>query len=240
MLDINNRIMDNQKRSLTPRSVIQLLLFIIVIPFLPLLISLSWDWWEAWVYGFINILGYVISRAMAAKRNPDLITERAQFMKHENVFNWDKILAPLVGFGGGLITLVVGLDKLLNWSPAYSILVKIIALAFILIGFIWGSYALIQNRFFSGMVRIQNDRGHHVITSGPYRWMRHPGYTGAILTFLATPLFLDSAWASIPAVFLVIMLVLRTSLEDKVLQVELEGYSEYAEKVRYRLFPGVW
>lgn len=232
--------MDNQKKSLTPRYVIQLFLFIIVIPFLPLLISWSWDWWEAWVYGFINVLGFAISRAMAAKRNPDLISERAQFMKHENVFNWDKILAPLVVLGGGLIPLVVGLDELLNWSPAFSILIKIIALAIILTGYIWGSYALIQNRFFSGMVRIQSDRGHQVITSGPYRRMRHPGYTGAILTYLATPLFLDSGWAFVPAVFLVIVLVIRTSLEDKVLQVELEGYSEYADKVRYRLFPGVW
>jgi len=232
--------MDNQKKSLTPRLVIILLLFIIVIPFLPLLISWSWDWWEAWVYGFINVLGFAISRAIAGKRNPDLITERAQFMKHENVFNWDKILAPIVVLGGGLIPLVVGLDELLNWSPAFSILIKIIALAIILTGYIWGSYALIQNRFFSGMVRIQSDRGHKVITNGPYRWMRHPGYAGAILKYLATPLFLDSGWAFIPAVFLVIVLVIRTSLEDKVLQADLEGYSEYADKVRYRLFPGVW
>jgi protein-S-isoprenylcysteine O-methyltransferase Ste14 len=232
--------MDNQKKRFTPRYIIPLLLFIIVIPFLPLLISWSWDWWEAWVYGLINVLGFAISRAIAGKRNPDLITERAQFMKHENVFNWDKILAPIVVLGGGLIPLVVGLDELLNWSPAFSILIKIIALAIILTGYIWGSYALILNRFFSGMVRIQSDRGHKVITNGPYRWMRHPGYTGAILKYLATPLFLDSGWAFIPAVFLVIVLVIRTSLEDKVLQAELEGYSEYADKVRYRLFPGVW
>jgi len=232
--------MDNQIKSLTPSYVIQLLLFIIVIPFLPLLISWSWDWWEAWVYGFINVLGFAISRAIVAKRNPDLISERAQFMKHENVFNWDKILAPLVVLGGGFIPLVAGLDELLKWSPAFSIHIKIIALAIILTGYIWGSYALIQNRFFSGMVRIQSDRGHQVITSGPYRWMRHPGYAGAIWTYLASPLFLDSGWAFIPAVFLVIVLVIRTSLEDKVLQAELEGYSEYADKVRYRLFPGVW
>jgi len=232
--------MDDQKKSLTPRYFIQLLVFILVIPFLPLLISRSWDWWEAWVYGFINVAGFAVSRAMAARRNPDLITERAQFMKHENVVSWDKILAPVVVLGGGLIPLVVGLDELMNWSPAFSILLKIIALAVILTGYIWGSYALIQNRFFSGMVRIQSDRGHQVISSGPYRWMRHPGYAGAIWTYLATPLFLDSVWALIPAVFLVIVLVLRTSLEDKVLQLELEGYSEYAEQVRYRLFPGIW
>ena len=232
--------MENQRKSITPRYLIQLFLIIIVIPFLPLLISGSWDWWEAWVYGLISVFGFVISRTLAAKRNPDLIEERAQLMKHDNVLNWDKILAPLVILGGGLIPLVAGLDALLNWSPAFSILIKILAFAIILTGYIWGAYALIQNRFFSTMVRIQSDRGHKVITSGPYRWMRHPGHSGAILTYLATPLFLDSVWAFIPAVLIVIVLVIRTSLEDKVLQVELEGYVEYADKVKYRLFPGVW
>jgi protein-S-isoprenylcysteine O-methyltransferase Ste14 len=232
--------MDNQQKIITPRVVIQLFFFIVVISFLPLLISWSWGWWEAWVYGFINVLGFAISRAMAAKQNPDLITERSHFMKHENVFSWDKILAPLLGFGGGLIPLIAGLDELLVWSPGFSMSVKIIALVIIVTGYIWGSYALIQNRFFSGMVRIQSDRGHQVITSGPYRWMRHPGYSGAIWTYLATPLFLDSAWAFIPAGFLIIVLVIRTVLEDRVLHVELKGYNDYASRVRYRLLPGVW
>lgn len=232
--------MESQNKIFSPRLVIQLFIFLIVLPFLPLLISWSWDWWEAWVYGLVNVFGFVISRALAAKKNPDLIRERAQFMKHENVYDWDKALAPLLGLGGGMIPLVVGLDKLLDWSPAFSLPLKIIALAMILAGFLWGSYAMIQNRFFSGMVRIQNDRGHHVISTGPYRWMRHPGYSGAIWTYLATPMFLDSTWAFIPSVLLVILLIVRTSLEDKALQNELEGYREYANRVPYRLFPGIW
>lgn len=232
--------MDNQQKIITPRIVIQILFFIVVAPLLPLLISWSWNWWEAWVYGFINIGSFAISRALAARRNPDLITERARFMKHEKVKSWDRTLAPLMGIGGGLMPLVAGLDELLNWSPAFSMPVKIIALVIILAGFTLGSYALIENRFFSGIVRIQSDRGHQVISSGPYRWMRHPGYTGGMMTYLGTPLLLDSGWAFIPAGFLVIVLAIRTVLEDRTLHVELAGYSEYATRVRYRLLPGVW
>ena len=146
----------------------------------------------------------------------------------------------MVGLGGGLIPLVAGLDALFDWSPPFSLPVKILALVIILAGYALGSYALIENRFFSGMVRIQTDRDHQVVSSGPYRWMRHPGYAGALLTYLATPLFLDSWWAFLPSLFITIVLVIRTSLEDKVLQDELEGYYDYARRVRYRLLPGVW
>jgi protein-S-isoprenylcysteine O-methyltransferase Ste14 len=110
----------------------------------------------------------------------------------------------------------------------------------ILAGYAWASYALLENRFFSGVVRIQSERGHHVVSSGPYRWMRHPGYAGALLAALATPVFLDSRWAFLPAVLLTAILVVRTALEDRVLHDELAGYREYAERVRYRLLPGVW
>jgi protein-S-isoprenylcysteine O-methyltransferase Ste14 len=118
--------------------------------------------------------------------------------------------------------------------------VKILALAIILAGYALGSYALIENRFFSGMVRIQTDRGHNVVSSGPYHWLRHPGYAGALLAYLATPFFLDSLWAFLPAVLLTILLVIRTALEDRTLQDELTGYREYAGLVRYRLLPGLW
>jgi protein-S-isoprenylcysteine O-methyltransferase Ste14 len=232
--------MNNQQKTISPRVVVQILFFVVVIPFLPLLISWRWDWWEAWVYAIICILGFSISRVLAARRHPDLLAERARFMQHENAKPWDKLLAPLVGLGGGLVPLVAGLDVLFDCSPTFSLPVKTVSLAIILAGYALGSYALIENRFSSGMVRIQTDRGHQVVSSGPYRWMRHPGYAGALLTYLATPLFLDSRWAFLPAVFLMILLVIRTGLEDRVLQDELEGYRDYARRVRYRLLPGVW
>ena len=136
--------------------------------------------------------------------------------------------------------LVAGLDALYNWSPPYSLPIKIISLLALLLGYALGSYALIENRFFSGTVRLQTERGHQVVSSGPYRWMRHPGYAGALLTYLATPFFLDSSWAFLPAVFIVILMIIRTYLEDKFLQNELEGYRDYTKRVRFRLLPGVW
>ena len=232
--------MGNQPKKITLRSIILMLFFIVVIPFLPLLISRDWDWWEAWVYAIIGILGFAISRVLAARRNPDILAERARFLQHEDAKPWDKIMSPLIGLGGGLIPLVAGLDALFDGSPSVSLPVKITALVIILAGYALGSYALIENRFFSGMVRIQTDRGHQVVSSGPYRWIRHPGYSGALLTYLATPFFLDSIWAFLPVIFITIVLGIRTSLEDKVLQDELQGYRDYTKRVRYRLIPGVW
>lgn len=232
--------MNHQTRLLSPRVIIQVLLFVVIVPCLPLLISRQWDWWEAWVYALVSILGFVISRAIAARRHPGLLAERARMLHHEDAKPWDKTLAPLVGLGGAVIPLVVGLDALFGWSPGFSLAVEIAALVLILIGYALGSYALAENAYFSGMVRIQADRGQHVVSSGPYRWVRHPGYVGALMAYLATPFFLDSGWALLPTLFLTAALIIRTRLEDLTLQAELDGYRAYAQRVRYRLLPGVW
>jgi protein-S-isoprenylcysteine O-methyltransferase Ste14 len=232
--------MASESRTITPRVLLQLLIFIVLVPFLPLLISGDWGWWEAWVYALINIMGFVISRVLVNRRNPDLIKERAKFMQHEDAKPWDKTLAPLVGLGGALIPLIAGLDARFGWSGEFNYELKAAALLAILAGYILGAYALIENRYFSGLVRIQYDRDHQVVSSGPYRWMRHPGYAGALITYLATPIFLDASWAFIPAIFLGIVLIVRTNLEDRTLQEELPGYREYTQQVRYRLLPGVW
>jgi protein-S-isoprenylcysteine O-methyltransferase Ste14 len=232
--------MKDQHRTITARVIVQVLFFIVLIPFLPLLISRHWGWWEAWVYALVSILGFAVSRVLAARHHPDLIAERARTMQHEDATSWDKRLAPFLGLGGGLVLLVAGLDKLFGWSPTFSLPLKFFSLLFILAGYVLGSYALIENRFFSGMVRIQTDRGHRVVSSGPYRWVRHPGYAGALLTYLATPVFLDSSWAFLPTAFISILMVIRTALEDRFLQEELEGYRDYVKQVRFRLLPGVW
>jgi protein-S-isoprenylcysteine O-methyltransferase Ste14 len=185
-------------------------------------------------------LNFIISRVLAARRHPDIIAERARYMQHENAKAWDKQLAPFLGLGGILMMLVAGLDELFGWSPTYSLTLKILSLLIILAGCALTSYALIENRFFSGMVRLQTDRGQQVVSSGPYRWIRHPGYAGALLTYLATPVFLDSSWAFLPTVFTMILFVIRSALEDRFLHDELEGYRDYAKRVRYRLLPGVW
>jgi hypothetical protein len=104
--------MKTQPKIFTLRTVVLMLFFVVVIPFLPLLISRQWDWVEAWIYGLIGVFGYASSRLLVARRHPDLLAERARYMDQEDAKSWDKILSPLVGLGGGLIPLVAGLDAL--------------------------------------------------------------------------------------------------------------------------------
>lgn len=232
--------MSTQPKVITPRLILIMLFFVVVIPFLPLLISRQWDWWQAWVYALVSILGFAVSRVLAARRNPDLIAERARYLSHEDAKSWDKLLSPLVGLGGGLVPLVAGLDALVAGPADFSLPAEIFALLLIIASYALASYALIENRFFSGMVRLQTDRGQQVISTGPYAWIRHPGYAGALVTYWATPVFLDSLWAFLPVALLTVVLVIRTHLEDRTLQEELAGYREYASRVRFRLLPGIW
>ena len=232
--------MASRQRIMSPWVLVQTLLFVVFVPFLPLLISRRWNWWEAWVYAAVFILGFAISRVLAARRHPDILAERARFMQHENAKAWDRLIVLILAFASTSILVVAGLDMLFNWSHNLSPYLRLLSLAVILVGYALGSYALIENRFFSGLVRIQSDRGHRVVSSGPYSCIRHPGYAGGLLTYLGTPLFLGSYWALIPAVLTTIVLLTRTHLEDRTLHMELPGYSEYARQVRFRILPGVW
>ena len=234
--------MENSKIRLSVRSVLQMFVYILFVPFLPLIFSGRWNWWEAWVYALIGVFGFIFSRVLVNKRHPDLIAERAKYMQHENTKPWDQILARLLGLGGALIPLTAGLDIRYGWTAnGFGLSAKLAALAMILLGYVIGSWALLENRFFSGVVRIQKERGHHVVSTGPYAWVRHPGYAGALLTYWLTPIFLDSLWTFVPVTALTLVLIIRTSLEDRTLQEELPGYKEYAaQKTRYRLLPGIW
>ena len=158
----------------------------------------------------------------------------------EDAKPWDKFLAPAMALGSVIPLAFAGVDKLFGWTDPFGPGAKIICLIAILFGYVLGSWALIENKFFSGVVRIQKDRGHQVVTTGPYRFVRHPGYLGSLVVYLVVPIFLDSLWAFIPTILLFVVVFLRTSLEDRTLQEELPGYKEFTQKTRYRLFPGIW
>jgi len=125
------------------------------------------------------------------RKDPGLLVEGSQFWQHPNPEKWDKTLSSLLGLAGGLIPLAAGLDAGFGPSPEFGLGLKIIAIAVLLLGYIIGSYALIANQFFLGMVGIQAERGHYVIDTGPYRWVRHPGYLGGLITYPVVPLLLD-------------------------------------------------
>jgi len=232
--------MANRQKLVSPGVVVQLLIVLVLFSLSPMLITGRWGWPEAWAYALLVLMGFVVSRVLAARRHPDLLAERAHFAEHEDTKPWDRVLGPLVGIGSGLLPVVAGMEARLATSAPFSLAVKVLAVLLIVAGYAVASYALIENRFFSGVVRIQQDRGQQVVSSGPYRWVRHPGYAGGLLAYWATPALLDSRWAFVATLVLTVLLVMRTALEDRTLQEELPGYREYAGRVRFRLVPGVW
>jgi protein-S-isoprenylcysteine O-methyltransferase Ste14 len=118
--------------------------------------------------------------------------------------------------------------------------VHIIGTACSVLGFSLFSWAMVSNAYFSAVARIQDDRGQTVCTVGPYRYVRHPAYIAGILQSLSNPILFGSIWSFLPGGLAALLLVLRTELEDRMLHEELEGYPEYASRVRFRLFPGIW
>lgn len=232
--------MESKNKKSVVRIVVMLLLVLVIFPLLPMIISGRWDWWQAWVMFAVFVLSFIVSRAIAARKTPDILKERANSATRDNTQAWDKWLSPVVAFGSVFILLVAGLDVLFNWSPELPLGWELFGLFLIVVGYALGSYAFIENAFFSGTVRLQEERGHKVISSGPYAWVRHPGYLGSLIASLGIPLLLNSLWAYVPVIIIGFFFVLRTHLEDQFLQENLPGYSDYAKEVRYRLFPGIW
>jgi protein-S-isoprenylcysteine O-methyltransferase Ste14 len=212
--------------------VIQLLILMVL-----LFISagrLDWGW--AWAYFGVGV-GILIVNMWVIP--PEVIAERGQARK-EGVKGWDKVVTTLTIFPALGTPIVAGLDERFGWSPDLALAVHLVGLAFIVLGqglFTWG---MVSNKFFSTVVRIQEERDHAVASGGPYRVVRHPGYVGYITASFATALALGSLWALVPAAITLGLFVVRTALEDRTLQEELPGYKEYAGRVRYRLLPGVW
>ena len=177
----------------------------------------------------------------AEQRHPGLLAERAKLGKNIDVKPWDKVLGLLMAISLSFTLIIVaGLDHRFKWSPVFPIWLNIIGFVLIVTGYAFATWALVENRFFSTMVRIQTDRGHTVCDSGPYRLVRHPGYAGNILPLLGIVLALGSVWTLIPAAVAMIIIVIRTVLEDRTLQAELPGYQDYVRRVHYRLIPRIF
>ncbi|NTU89082.1 MAG: isoprenylcysteine carboxylmethyltransferase family protein [Actinobacteria bacterium] len=168
----------------------------------------------------------------------EVLAERGR--KKEYVENWDKVLGTLIVLSMMVIFLITGFDYRWNWSADIDSGMRIASIAVFILACALEIWAMRVNRFFSDVVRIQSDREQKVCSSGPYKYIRHPGYLGMIAYYLVTPLILGSWWAMIPAFVIAMLFVLRTRLEDRTLHKKLPGYREYAARVKYRLIPGLW
>ena len=199
------------------------------------------SWAQGWAF-----LGFYLSFSTAAllllrKLDPELLRRRAESRKKEDARTWDKVLVFLYSLVSLPATIIVaGLNERYGWLPRPDMALQIGALTIMLAGGALIVWAMISNTHFEAYVRIQDDRDHRVVSDGPYRFLRHPGYAGMILFGLALPIALGSLWALIPAAVGACLMTVRTTLEDRFLQRELDGYREYARQVRQRLLPGIW
>jgi protein-S-isoprenylcysteine O-methyltransferase Ste14 len=226
---------------ITVQAMIGFLFYQLINPVILFICAGRINWGIAWIYFGLSIFGSVSSRVIANRVNPGLLAERARYRESENVKSWDKVLVPIAALIGPIAAMVIaGLDTRFGWTDLIPLWGQILALLVCVLGFVIASWAMVENRFFSAVVRIQKDREHTVCDTGPYRIIRHPGYAGGILFYLATPLVLNSMWTYLPISVSVIATLTRTALEDETLREELDGYQEYAEKTRFRLIPGVW
>lgn len=198
-------------------------------------------WWQGWAYALLFASAGIGTGLWAERRHPGLMAERARVSRAPGVKSWDRLLAPLMALSLGLpLFVVAGLDHRFGWSPDFPVRLNVLGLALAAAGYGFAGWALLENRFFSSVVRIQSERGHVVCDTGPYRIVRHPGYAGSVLPPFAMVLALDSVWTLVPATAAVVIAVVRTALEDRTLREELPGYREYADRVRYRLIPGIY
>jgi protein-S-isoprenylcysteine O-methyltransferase Ste14 len=195
------------------------------------------EWKLGWIYVGIFAATLAINLACLLSWNPELIRRRARLGKETKT--WDKVwlvlFAPVV-----MAVFVVAVLEARGGVSSAPGAAWLLGLAIFVPGWALAIWSMVANPFFEKTVRIQTDHGHRVIDTGPYAYVRHPGYVGFVGWMLSTPLLLASAWAFVPALLAVVLLVIRTALEDRTLHAELPGYAEYAARVRFRLIPGVW
>lgn len=195
-------------------------------------------WLWMWVYFLLYVLGVLFVSQLFLRRIPETVARRSE---STDMKGWDKFVGGLWTWTTFVILpLVAGLDFRFGWTKGYPLEMHEFGIIFFVVGFAIFCWALFENAYFSTVVRVQVEDGQSVCESGPYEFVRHPGYTGACLQSLGTGMILGSWWGLGVAVVAIVLLVLRTHLEDVTLIKELPGYSEFSHHVKYRLLPRLW
>ena len=197
-------------------------------------------WPAAWAYLALFLGGSLLITWTLARHDPALLEERMKPLIQKDQPVWDRIILSLLAVLWVAWLILMGLDAIrFGWSRMPAWLQWTGAAGVTTSEYLW--YRIVrENTFLAGVVRIQTERSHRVVSTGPYAVVRHPLYSSAILFFFATPLMLGSWWGLAGAVALSALIIVRTALEDLELQRRLEGYAGYTHRVRYRLVPGLW
>ena len=199
----------------------------------------TWRWPAAWAFLAAMILIGLVSGLWLAKTDPELLAERMRLTARDEQPAADKFFVPVLGaaFLGWFV--LMGIDHRLH-GPDFPLALQTIGLAMLFVSTVFIMWVMHVNSFAAPLVKVQSERGHHVISSGPYAWVRHPMYTGAIVFFIGMPLLLGSLWGLIASPLLAAMFAIRIGIEERTLREGLDGYIDYTSQVRYRLLPGIW
>ncbi len=238
---------DKQDDGLTPELSPKLTIFSQLLRFLFTLLGIilvlfgcsgRLDWFTAWVYLAVYTIGYTTNAVILMPRDPSLTDERGR--SQERIKGWERVITSLLAVLTFSLLALAGLQVRFSWTSFMPVWARISGFTFLVLGKALTSWALASNRYFTTNVYFQTNRDQVSEGSGPYHFIRHPGYAGLAVSALATPLLLGTGWALIPAAMTVVLFVVYTLLEDRTLLLELDGYDQYSRRVRYRLLPGIW
>lgn len=202
----------------------------------------TWRWWEAWVIVALWTAFGIPTTAYLLRHDPALLAERMKlipFQKDQK--SWDKVLMLLFFIVAITLYIIPGFDVMrYKWSEPLPVWLEVVAMLIQLPCFVFLYWIMRENTYLSQVVKIDEARGHQVITTGPYALVRHPMYSVLLVLLFAVPIALGSRFGLIPAVVLTLLLIVRTYFEDRTLQMELAGYPDYTKQTPYRLVPGIW
>jgi protein-S-isoprenylcysteine O-methyltransferase Ste14 len=199
----------------------------------------TWRWPAAWVFLAAMALIGLFAGLWLLKTDPELFAERMRLTARDEQPTADKIFVPVLGVALVTWFVVIGIDQRLHGSD-FPPALQALGLVMLLVSTLLIMWVMRANSFAAPLVKVQSERGHHVISSGPYAWVRHPMYSGAVVYFAGIPLLLGSGWGLILSPLFVLLFAVRIAIEERTLRAGLEGYVDYTSQVRYRLLPGVW
>jgi protein-S-isoprenylcysteine O-methyltransferase Ste14 len=195
-------------------------------------------WLRGWLHIGVWLVTFAFNASVLLRLNQDVFSARLKPKWSSEradtiVLMFFLVVTLAIPVVAGLDTVRFGWSSLPFWAIYLGIALHASGDAFV----VW---TMIANPFAEKTVRVQTERGHHVITTGPYAIVRHPMYLGVILMFVAVPLVLGSVWAFAPVVTMMLLLMVRTVLEERLLRRDLPGYQQYVNKTRWRIVPGIW
>jgi protein-S-isoprenylcysteine O-methyltransferase Ste14 len=196
-------------------------------------------WPAAWVFLATMAVISIATGWWLARTDPDLLAERMRVAGQRDQPVADKIFMLALGTVLLLWLIAMGLEYRIRGSD-FPISLQVLGFAILVLSTLFITWVMHENSFAAPVVKVQHERGHHVVSTGPYAWVRHPMYTGGILFCVGIPLLLGSWWGLVMSPIFAVLFGVRAGIEERELTTGLPGYGDYAARVRYRLFPGIW